>query len=187
MQTETETGRNSLIETITGLHDRVFGCLMAKTNGWFIGFAARLWFAAILLPYYFNSALTKVAGDSFPSAGAFAQILPSIAEQYVYDTAAIPFFPWHLIVIAGTIAEFVLPVLIVAGLFTRLSALAMIGFVGVQTIVDIVFHGAVTGELFDGLPDQLIDQRMLWAFILMILVVKGGGRISIDYILSRRS
>ena len=63
----------------------------------------------------------------------------------------------------------------------------MIGFVGVQTIVDIVFHGAVTGELFDGLPDQLIDQRMLWAFILMILVVKGGGRIAIDYILSRRS
>ncbi len=174
------------IKRMTGLHRCLFGALEARTDGWFIGLSARLWFAAILLPYYFNSAMTKVAGDSFPSAGAFAQIVPSIADQYLYDTAAIPFFPWHIIVIAGTLAEFVLPVLIVLGLFTRLGALGMIGFVAVQTVVDITAHGAAAGALFDGQPDQLIDQRMLWVFVLLILVIKGAGVVSLDHVLARR-
>jgi putative oxidoreductase len=174
------------IKRMTGLHRCLFGALEARTDGWFIGLSARLWFAAILLPYYFNSAMTKVAG-SFPSAGAFAQIVPSIADQYLYDTAAIPFFPWHIIVIAGILAEFVLPVLIVLGLFTRLGALGMIGFVAVQTVVDITAHGAAAGALFDGQPDQLIDQRMLWVFVLLMLAIKGAGKFSLDHVLGRRA
>ncbi|MBO6804631.1 MAG: DoxX family membrane protein, partial [Thalassospira sp.] len=104
-----------------------------------IGIASRGLFVLLLLPYYVNSAMTKIDGVGL-SAGAFAQILPPIAEQYLYDTSAIPFFPWHLIVWAGTLGEFVLPILIVVGLFTRLAALGMIGFVVVQTVVDVVFH-----------------------------------------------
>lgn len=175
------------IKRMTGLHANLFGGLEGRTDGWFIGLSARVWFSAILLPYYFNSAMTKVAGDSFPSAGAFAQIVPSIADQYLYDTAAIRFFPWHIIVIAGTLAEFILPVLIVLGLFTRLGALGMIGFIAVQTVVDITAHGAAAGALFDGLPDQLIDQRMLWVFVLLMLVIKGAGAVSLDHLLSRKT
>jgi putative oxidoreductase len=37
-------------------------------------------------------------------------------------------FHWA-VVVAGTLAEFILPLLIVIGLFTRLAAFGMIGFV----------------------------------------------------------
>jgi len=134
----------------------------------------------LLLPYYFNSAQTKIDGFGL-SAGAFAQILPPIAEQYLYDTSAIPFFPWHLIVWAGTLGEFVLPILIVAGLFTRLAALGMIGFVVVQTIVDVAFHGAALGMLANGLPSELIDRRLLWIALLAAMVFAGGGKLSLDH------
>ncbi|BDW88631.1 hypothetical protein MACH01_13980 [Thalassospira tepidiphila] len=150
-----------------------------------IGIASRGLFVLLLLPYYVNSALTKIDGVGL-SAGAFAQILPPIAEQYLYDTAAIPFFPWHLIVWAGTLGEFVLPILIVAGLFTRLAALGMIGFVVVQTLVDVVFHGAALGALANGLPTELIDHRLLWISLLVALVFAGGGKLSVDRFLSQR-
>ncbi|WP_336232861.1 DoxX family protein [Thalassospira sp. CH_XMU1458] len=150
-----------------------------------IGIASRGLFVLLLLPYYVNSAMTKIDGVGL-SAGAFAQILPPIAEQYLYDTSAIPFFPWHLIVWAGTLGEFVLPVLIVAGLFTRLAALGMIGFVVVQTVVDVVFHGAALGALANGLPTELIDHRLLWISLLVALVLAGGGKLSVDRLLSHR-
>jgi len=150
-----------------------------------IGIASRGLFVLLLLPYYVNSALTKIDGVGL-SAGAFAQILPPIAEQYLYDTSAIPFFPWHLIVWAGTLGEFVLPVLIVAGLFTRLAALGMIGFVVVQTVVDVVFHGTALGALANGLPTELIDHRLLWISLLVALVFAGGGKLSVDRLLSHR-
>ncbi|WP_296997709.1 MULTISPECIES: DoxX family protein [unclassified Thalassospira] len=150
----------------------------------YVGLGARVLFVVVLLPYYFNSALTKIDGFGL-SAGAFAQILPPVAEQYMYDTSAIPFFPWHLIVWAGTIGEFVLPLLIVAGLFTRLAALGMIGFVIVQTVVDVAFHGATLGMLANGLPTELIDQRLLWVSLLAALVFAGGGVVSLDRLARR--
>ncbi len=171
------------------LHECTFSWLAARLEGWFTGLAARVVFVAVLLPYYFNSALTKPGDGPFgvfaPGAGAFAQILPPIAEQYGYDTSAIPFFPWHLVVILGTVSEFVLPVLITVGLFTRLGALGMMGFVVVQTFVDLAFHGAEAGMLFDGQPTGLLDQRLLWLFALLVLVVHGPGRVSVDAWLRR--
>lgn len=163
--------------------------LEEKTDGWLIGLAARLAFAMLLLPYYFKSALTKFDSGFLglfpPSAGAFAQILPPIAEHHVYNVDAIPFFPWHLIVIAGTLAEVTLPLLIVVGLFSRLAALGMIGFIAVQTIVDVAFHGAALGGLFNGLPTELLDQRLLWVFLMIVIVVKGAGLVSLDHLLHR--
>ncbi len=174
----------SMVEKITGLHDRVFSAIERATAGWGIEFGARLVFALTLLVYYLNSATTKLGDGLFgvfvPSAGAFAQILPPIAEQYVYDTSAIPFFPWHLIVIAGTIAEILLPVLILIGLFTRLAALGMIGFVVVQTIVDVAFHSVKLGAWFNVQASELLDQRVLWIFLLLLLVIKGAGAFSVD-------
>jgi putative oxidoreductase len=149
-----------------------------------VGLAGRGLFVLLLLPYYFNSALTKIDGFGL-SAGAFAQILPPIAEQYLYDISAIPFFPWHLIVWAGTIGEFVLPILIVVGLFTRLAALGMVGFVVVQTMVDVAFHGAALGALANGLPTELIDQRLLWVSLLVGMVFSGGGRVSLDRLMKK--
>jgi putative oxidoreductase len=179
----------ALVRTLAALHGAVFGAIERALDGWFLGLAARLAFAAVLLLYYLNSFLTKVGGGIAGffriQDGAYFQILPSVVESHGFDTAAVPFFPYGLIVFAGTYAELLLPILIVIGLFTRLAALGMIGFVIVQSWVDIAFHGVdekTTGHLFDRFPDAaILDQRTLWVFLLAVLVVKGPGTISIDY------
>ena len=172
-------------------HQRGVHWLERNADGWLLGLLARFTFLVVLLPYYLNSALTKpgegLIGVLTPKAGAFAQILPPIAELYTYNVSAIPFFPWHLIVIAGTVSEFVLPILVVFGFLTRLSALAMIGFIVVQTAVDIVFHGTEAGAWLDKDPGQIVDLRLLWIFLLIYLVVQGAGRLSIDGLFSRRN
>ena len=182
-----------MIAKLISLHGRLFGLVEARLDGWFLGLLARFVFAAVLLVYYLNSAGTKV-GDGlagFFSIGdnAYFQILPSVVEAYGYDASQVPFFPYDLIVIAGTYAEFFLPLLIVVGLFTRLAALGMIGFTLVQSTVDIAFHGAdaaTVGAWFDRLPDAaILDQRTLWVFLLITLVVKGAGKLSLDYLLGR--
>ena len=188
MTVEISTTRgSSLIDKITKKHDRLFGAVEHALEGWFVQLGARLMFAAILMTYYLNSATTKLGegllGVLAPSANAFAQILPSIAEHYEYDTTAIPFFPWHLIVTLGTVAEFVLPVLIVLGLFTRIAAVGMIGFVIIQTFVDIAFHGSTGGAFFNVQSSELVDQRLLWIFPLLVLTVKGAGSVSVDALL----
>jgi hypothetical protein len=82
-------------------------------------------------------------------------------------------------VLFGTWAEFILPALVVLGLFTRLAALGMIGFVLVLTWVDIMGHGAgpeTIGAWFNNTSgDAILDQRAFWIFLLIVLVLRGAG------------
>lgn len=153
---------------------------------------ARLTFAAVLLFYFWASATTKLGSGVFgflsPSDGAYIQIFPKTTESFGYDFSQFGVLHW-LVVTAGTWAEFLLPLLIVLGLFTRLAALGMIGFVTMQSIVDVYGHGVAgdtLGAVFDRASDALIwDQRVLWVFLLVVLVLKGGGALSLDRALSR--
>ena len=190
----TAPARGGLIGFVQRLHHGFFGGIERALDGWFLGFAARFVFASVLLLYYYNSGLTKLGegplGFLAPSAGAFGQILPPLLDEAGYDIDAIAYFPWHLIVIAGTWAEFILPVMIILGFFTRIAALGMVIFVVVQSYVDVVFHGLepkFVGALFDRFPDAIIyDQRLMWIFVLLVWVIKGGGKLSIDHLLSRK-
>lgn len=105
---------------------------------------ARLVFAAVLLFYFWASATTKLgvgfAGFLMPSDGAYIQIFPKTTESFGYDFSQFGLFHWA-VATAGTWAEFLLPLLIVVGLFTRLAALGMIGFVALQSVVDVYGHG----------------------------------------------
>jgi putative oxidoreductase len=153
---------------------------------WFLPTLARLVFAAVLAAYFFNSGRTKL-GDGFsglwtPSAGAYVQILPKTFEAAGYDASALGLFH-HAVVLGGTFAEFLLPFLILLGLFTRIAAFGMIGFVLLQSLTDIYGHGQMDalGRWFDRLPDSaILDQRALWVLLLATLVVKGAGPISLD-------
>ena len=184
-----------MIARITALHRRIFGAVEARLGDWFTGLAARFVFAAVLLVYYLNSATTKIGegffGFLFITDNAYFQILPSVVEAYDYDASQVPLIPYGLVVAAGTYSEFLLPLLIVLGLFTRIAALGMIGFTLVQSFVDIAYHGAdadTIGAWFDRFSDAVIlDQRALWVFLLIYLVVHGPGRASLDYLLSRRA
>ena len=160
------------------------GYMAARQDDWLLPTAARFGFIAVLLGYYWSSALTKFDGHPFAfTLGAYYQILPGVTEAAGYDPAAIhPFFT--LIVLLGSSAEVVLPLLLLLGLFTRLAALGMMGFVVVQSLVDVTGHDVTAGGWFDRASDGLIlDQRLFWLFILLVMLAKGAGPISLDRLL----
>ena len=173
---------------IVRLYHSVFEAISSALGGWFLGLAARFVFAAVLLVFFLNSALTKVgsgvAGFFAPSVGAYAQILPKQMEAAGFDPTKLDTLE-QVIVYAGTYAEFALPILIIVGLFTRVAAFGMIVFVGVMTYTDVAGHGVAIGMLFDGKQDAVIDQRLLWVFPLLYLFLRGAGAISLDRLFGR--
>lgn len=179
-----------MIRTLASLHASAFSGLERIATPVLTTFA-RFIFAAVLLVYYWNSGTTKlgdgVLGFLFPSDGAYIQIFPKTVEAAGYDFSVLGTFHWA-VVVAGTWAEFLLPLAIVIGLFTRLAALGMIGFVAVQTWVDLYGHGGIAngllGAWFDRVPDSIVlDQRTFWVFVLLYLVFRGGGPLSVDRLL----
>lgn len=182
------------MNALISLHNAAFD-LIERAGNWLMPLLARFTFAAVLLIYYWNSGLTKLGDGLFgvvsPSIGAYSQIFPKQLEAAGYDVSQLGVFHWA-VVMAGTYAEFILPLLIVIGFLTRLSALGMIGFVVVQSLTDLYGHGGFAhsetlGAWFDRLPDGVIlDQRAFWVLTLTILVVKGAGVLSVDRVLSRQ-
>lgn len=177
-----------LIQTLTGLATR-----LDTAGDPVLPTLARFTFAASLAGYFWASALTKTGEGLFgvftPALGAYAQIFPRAMEAAGYNVAELGLFHWAVVVV-GTLAEFVLPALVILGLLTRLAALGMIGFVAVQTATDILGHMAdatAIGAWFDRTPDSLIlDQRLFWILLLVTLVLKGAGPLSLDRLLGRR-
>ena len=160
-------------------------------SDWLLTTLARFVFAAVLLVYFWNSGLTKL-GESYsglfePSFNAFAQIFPRAAEAVSYDISQATQYQ-RLVILIGTWAEFVLPALILIGLFTRIAAIGMIVFIAVQSVTDIIGHASATGAWFDNLATgTILDQRALWFFLLLFLVAKGAGPFSIDRFFTPRS
>ncbi|MEZ5871079.1 MAG: DoxX family protein [Nitratireductor sp.] len=179
----------NLITSISQLHHHVFSRLEKLTEGWFLGLFARFTFLAVLFFYFFNSWKTKTSdgllGFLLASDGAYYQIVPWAMEAAGGDSSQAGLFN-HLLVHSGMLAELVLPLLVLAGLFARIASLGMIGFIAVQSFVDIRFHGvdeSTAGMWFDRASDGLIwDQRMLWVFVLSYVAVKGAGWISLDHL-----
>ncbi|WP_282158090.1 DoxX family membrane protein [Shimia thalassica] len=168
------------MKSLISLHNQAFS--KVANAEWVVPTLARLVFVAVLLMYYWNSATLKIDGSIFtPSAGAFGQIFPKAAEAALYDVSQMNILQ-RLVIFLGTVAEFVLPLLLLIGLLTRLSALAMIGFVMVQTLVDVTGHGVKLGVLFDN-TQTLIDERTLWVFLFAIIALKGAGPLSLDRLL----
>lgn len=170
---------HSLCDGLSTLLDRLLSPLLP--------ILARLVFALVLLMYFWNSALTKLGpgllGFLFPSDGAYVQIFPRAMEAVSYDSSQLGAWHW-LVVLLGTWAEFILPAMIVLGVLTRLAAIGMIGFILVQSATDIVAHGAAPGGWLDTASDAVIlDQRALWVLLLLILVAKGAGALSLDRLL----
>lgn len=176
------------------LEDAILGPIGRLLGGALLPTLARLIFLGTLAMWFWASALTKlgegIGGIFSLSVGAYAQILPKQMEAVGYDPSQLGLFA-KMIVLFGTWGEFVLPALVVLGLFTRASSLAMIGFVVVMSIVDITGHGAdatTIGAWFDPISDsKILDQRAMWIFLLTVLLVRGGGPVSLDGLLRRRS
>jgi putative oxidoreductase len=178
---------------MTALHDRITATLDRAAPS-LLPTLARLIFAAVLVLYFWNSARTKL-GDGLlgfvqPSDGAYGQIFPRAFDAVGFDSGQLGLFHWA-VATAGLWAEFLLPLLIVIGLFTRLAALGMIGFVLVQSLTDVFGHGIAGDDLgrwFDAASGSAIaDQRTMWILLLVVLVCHGGGRLSLDRLLGRQA
>lgn len=154
-----------------------------RQSGWLLPSLARLIFAGVLLGYFWASALTKLDGPFSPSIGAYGQIFPRAFDAVGFDPGQLGFWHW-LVALTGAWSEFLLPALILIGLFTRLAALGMIGFVLLQSLTDIIGHGVAPGTWFDRASDALIlDQRAFWLLLLAMLVLQGAGPLSADRLL----
>ena len=180
-----------MLSAAIDIYGRITRGLDSLFDAWLLGLLARFVFLAVLFVYFINSALTKVGdgvlGFFTIDDAAYFQILPAVVERFGYDASQVPVFPYGLIVFFGTYSEFLLPVLIVLGLLTRIAALGMIVFVFVQSYVDIVFHkadAATIGAWFDNVSNSaILDQRTLWVFLLLYLVLRGPGLISLDHVI----
>ncbi|WP_437130096.1 DoxX family protein [Vibrio furnissii] len=86
----------------------------------------------------------------------------------------VPLLPWQLAAYLATGAELALPLLLMPGLFGRFSALALFA-VNAMAVVS-----------YPLLWEQGFTDHQLWGFMLLMVVVWGPGRLSLDHWLSRK-
>ncbi len=119
---------------------------------------ARLAIASV----FFLSGRTKVEGTLTITPSTYALF----AEEY-----HVPLLPSDIAAHLATYAEHVFPILLAIGLLTRLSAAALLGMtLVIQTFV---------------YPDAW-PTHLTWAAILILLIARGGGRISLDHLVTQR-
>lgn len=85
--------------------------------------------------------------------------------EYEYE---VPFISYELAAYLGTFGEIVLPILLVAGLVTRLSAIGIfvVNVIAVISLPD--------------MPPAAYNLHVIWAAVIALNIFWGGGKISID-------
>jgi putative oxidoreductase len=124
----------------------------------FIALLARLAVASV----FWRSGQTKVEGLFQIKENTFFLF----QEEY-----KVPLLPPDVAAYIATVSEHVFPVLLVLGLASRLSALALLGMTAVI-------------QLFvypDGWPEHI-----LWAALLLLIIARGPGAISLDHLIWNR-
>ena len=105
---------------------------------------------------FWQSGQTKVEGFTLKDSTWFL-----FEHEY-----ALPLIPHVVAAVMATMAEHLLPVLLILGLFTRLSAL---GLLGMTAVIQIFVY-----------PDAWMTHG-LWAAPLLAVVARGPGRWSVDH------
>jgi len=85
----------------------------------------------------------------------------------------VPLLPPEAAAVAGTFGELVFPLLLIPGLLTRAAAL---GLSAVNLLAVISYWHVLAAEGFEA----ALAQHVLWGYMLAIIVLFGGGAISLD-------
>ena len=124
---------------------------------------------------FWKSGQTKVQGFEVDLVeGRFQLSWPALSDSVVAlfrDEYRLPLVPPELAALAAASAEHLFPLLILIGLATRFSALALL--VMTATIQLLVY------------PDAY-PTHGVWAAVLLFLVARGPGILSVDHLISRR-
>ncbi len=149
---------------------RHFVSLAERIPYWPIALLARFSIAAV----FWKSGQTKVESFRLDLIdGTFALSIPRLSDSAVFlfrEEYKLPLLAPELAAIVAALAEHVFPVLILIGLATRFSALALL----IMTAVIQVFV----------YPDAY-PTHGTWAAILLLLIARGPGLVSLDHLVAR--
>jgi putative oxidoreductase len=151
--TTTHATRPAAAGGIAGLVRRFNGAASLIPHD-LLALAARVFPAVV----FWQSGRTKVEGLAIKDSTWFL----------FQDLYALPVIPPAWAAVAATVAEHVLPVLLVLGLLSRISALGLLAMTAVIQIF--VF------------PEAWVTHG-LWATALLLVVAQGPGRLSLDHLL----
>jgi putative oxidoreductase len=129
---------------------------------------------------FFVSGQTKIEGPtigreilSYDLTMTIPTSLRDVAIDLFADEYKLPFVSAEHAANLTAVLEFVLPVLLVVGLMTRLSAL---GLLAITLVIQIFVY-----------PDAWWTAHAYWAALLLVLIAQGPGAISLDHLLFRRA
>ena len=115
---------------------------------------------------FWRSGQTKIA------EGTWFSISDTTAELFRTEYAAVP-LPSDFAAVAAATAEHLFPVLLLLGLATRFSALALLGM---TMVIQLFVY-----------PEAWWQVHSLWTALALVLIVRGGGMVSLDALLAGRS
>ncbi len=153
---ETQTAANP-VGQVTALIEWTIG-LFDRIPSFVYELAMRVSIAMV----FWTSARTKVEG--------FLTLKPSTFFLFEYEYA-LPIIPHNIAAYLATYAEHFFPILIVLGFATRFGAAALL----VMTLVIQIFVYPGAWSL-----------HLLWAGVLLFLVARGPGVISVDHLVKQR-
>lgn len=119
----------------------------------------------VLAGIFWRSGRTKLDEGSWFSISDTTRFL--FQDEY----SGVP-LPSEFAAVMATVSEHLFPILLVIGLFTRLSALALLGM---TMVIQIFVY-----------PEAWWQAHSLWVAMALVLIVRGGGSISLDAPLVRR-
>jgi putative oxidoreductase len=137
-----------------GLAERLHGLIGDSL----LSLIARFAIAAI----FFMSGRTKVSG--------FLTLTPSAYELFRTEYK-LPLVPPEIAAHIAAYSEHLFPLLLVLGLFSRFSALALLGM---TTVIEVFVY-----------PDAW-PTHLSWAGLLLIIIARGPGKLSLDHALGIR-
>ncbi len=136
-------------------YDRGVAMISGKVAESLILLFVRIAFAGI----FWRSGRTKV------DEGSWFSISDTTYYLFADDYSGVP-LPSDLAAVLATVSEHVFPILLVAGLFTRFSAAALLG----MTLVIQFFV----------FPEVWWSVHAIWAALALVLVARGGGSLALD-------
>lgn len=148
------------MKAILALYDRAVAVLGTATMQSLVLLFTRV----VLAGVFWRSGRTKVEEGSLFSISDTTYFL--FQEEY----AGVP-LPSDFAAVMATVSEHLFPILLVVGLFTRLSAAALLGM---TMVIQIFVY-----------PEAWWSVHSLWAALALILMVRGAGNFSADALLLR--
>jgi putative oxidoreductase len=143
---------------LRGTWNRAADALSCVVNHTVLSVVVRFGIAAV----FFLSGRTKVEGVLTLTEGTYTLFR---------DEYRVPVLPPEIAAHLAAYAEHLFPVLLVLGLFTRLSALALLGM---TAVIQIFVY-----------PDAW-PTHLTWAALLLYLIGRGAGPVSLDRLLGIR-